>query len=329
MNLGEDQYRHENAISTKKWTAFFAGTLYLGDHTIKGGIDYQRDKIYNLFGRTEHGNYTFYGLSDFAAGNYHEYDLYQPAGGYTLNDVAANWVYSQYSPFLQDTWQVNNSLSIAYGLRMDIPHSDHPPLYNAAFEQAFGYRNNNSLGSKNKVVEPRFSFNYNFNTERMTQLRGGIGLFQTFPPTVWMTNPYQNNGLTVASYQSFNPSDAAFSPDAYNQNIPNSPGSVSGDVDTIAPNFKLPTVWKATSGARSRVAVVGHDRLGRAAAHPGPGRHLLPGDQYRCADVARMAIPFCCRMAAISTGPLPGETAKSAAMPRPTATRRSTRPRPC
>ncbi|MDE3209423.1 MAG: carboxypeptidase regulatory-like domain-containing protein [Pseudomonadota bacterium] len=246
VNLGEDQYRHENAIRTKKWSAFFAGTYYLGDHTIKGGIEYQRDQIYNLFGRTEFGNYTFYGLSNFAAANYNSYYLYQPAPGYTINDVAAKWVYSQYSPFLQDTWQVNNNLSIAYGLRMDIPQSDHAPLYNAAFTQAFGYRNNSSLGSKNRVVEPRFSFNYAFDTQRMTQLRGGVGLFQTFPPTVWMTNPYQNNGLTVASYSSFNPANAAFSPDAYHQNIPNSPGSVSGDVDTISPNFKLPTVWKAT-----------------------------------------------------------------------------------
>ncbi len=246
VNLGEDQYRHENAISTKKWTAFLAGTLYLGDHTIKGGIDYQRTQIYNLFGRTEHGNYTFYGLDNFAKANYDSYFLYQPAPGYTLNDVAANWTYSQFSPFLQDTWQASDNLSVTYGVRVDIPHSDHAPLYNAGFLKAFGYRNNSSLGSSNRVVEPRLSFNYSFNTERMTQLRGGVGLFQTFPPTVWMTNPYQNNGLTVASYQSFNSATTKFSPDAYNQPIPPGAANVSGVVDTIDPNFKLPTVWKAT-----------------------------------------------------------------------------------
>ena len=246
VNLGEDQYRHENAISTKKWSAFLAGTLYLGDHTIKGGIDYQRTQIYNLFGRTQHGSYTFYGLDNFAKGNYDSDFLYQPAPGYTLNDVAANWTYSQFSPFLQDTWQASDNLSITYGVRMDIPHSDHAPLYNADFLQAFGYRNNSSLGSSNRMVEPRFSFNYNFNTERMTQLRGGLGLFQTFPPTVWMTNPYQNNGLTVASYQSFDPATTPFSPDAYHQNIPPGAANVSGVVDTIDPDFKLPSVWKAT-----------------------------------------------------------------------------------
>src|SRR5690349_837796 len=104
VNLGEDQYRHENAISTKKWSAFIAGTYFLGDHTIKGGIDFQRDQIYNLFGRTQHGNYTFYGLTNFANRDYDSYFLYQPAPGYTLNDVAAQWVYSQYSPFIQHSW---------------------------------------------------------------------------------------------------------------------------------------------------------------------------------------------------------------------------------
>ncbi len=247
VNLGEDQYRHYNQINTKKWSLFFAGTLYLGDHTLKGGIDYQRNQIYNLFGRTEFGNYTFRGLSNFAAGNYNSYFLYQPAAGYTLNDVAAQWVYTQYSPFLQDTWQVNNNLSLTYGLRVDIPQADHKPLYNPAFQQAFGYANNNTLGYKNKVVEPRFAFNYSFDTELRTQLRGGVGLFQTFPPTVWMTNPYQNNGLTVTSYSSFDPANAAFSPDPYAQNIPTSAQNPpAGVVDTISPDFKLPTVWKAT-----------------------------------------------------------------------------------
>jgi hypothetical protein len=244
--LGEDQYRHLNSIGTKKLSLFVAGTYYLGDHVIKGGIDYQRNDIYNLFGRTEFGSYTFLSPDAFAAGNYDSYFLYHPAPGYTIDDIAARWTYSQFSPFLQDTWQANDKLSISYGLRVDIPHADSKPLYNAKFEQAFGYPNNTGLGAKNKVIEPRFSFNYDFETERKMQLRGGIGLFQSSPPTVWMTNPYQNNGLTVASYSSFDPSTTPFSADPHSQKIPPGNANVSGVVDTIAPNFKLPTVWKAT-----------------------------------------------------------------------------------
>jgi len=243
--LGENQYRHYNKIDTKKATFFFAGTYYAGNHTIKGGIYAERNKIYNLFGHTEFGAYRFYSIADFANAQYGSYSLYQPAPGYTINDVAAQWTYSQYSPFLQDTWQVNDNLSVQYGVRVDIPKANKKPIYNPMFQQTFGYANNNTLGFKNKVIEPRFSFNYTFDTERMTQLRGGIGLFQTFPPTVWLTNPYQNNGMTQVSYSSYDPSTTPFSPDPFNQPIP--PGGPNGgrmDVDTISSNFKLPTVWK-------------------------------------------------------------------------------------
>jgi outer membrane receptor for ferrienterochelin and colicin len=252
VNLGEDQYRHYNEINTKRWTAFFAGTYYAGDHTIKGGLAFEQDQIYNLFGRTEFGSYTFNSIDDFAAGggNYDSYELYQPAGNRAIGDIAAKWTYRQYSPFLQDTWQVNDNLSVMYGVRVDIPYSDHKPPYNAAAETAFGYPNNYAVGSGNRVVEPRLSFNYNFNTERMMQLRGGVGLFQTNPPTVWMTNPYQNNGLTLVDYKygygSHCDAKPDFSPDAHNQNIDDSAGcAVAGPVDTIAKDFRLPTVWKA------------------------------------------------------------------------------------
>jgi hypothetical protein len=243
--LGEEQYRDYNKIDTKKATFFFAGTYYAGDHTIKGGIYAERTKIYNLFGHTQFGSYVFGSIPDFAAGNYYSYSVYQPAPGYSINDVAATWTYTQYSPFIQDTWQVNDNLSVQYGLRVDIPEANKKPIYNPTFQHVFGYPNNSSLGWKNKVIEPRFSFNYTFDTERMTQLRGGIGLFQTFPPTVWLTNPYQNNGMTNASYSSNDPTATPFSPNPFAQNLP-AGGPTGGrmDVDTISSNFKLPTVWK-------------------------------------------------------------------------------------
>jgi outer membrane receptor protein involved in Fe transport len=244
INLGEEQFRHYNHIDTRKLSFFLAGTYILGDHTIKGGIDYQRNKINNLFGQTEFGQYNFWGISNFLAGNYNKYVLYHPAPGYVLADIAGKWTYSQYSPFLQDTWQVNDKLSVQYGVRVDIPHSSAQPAYNARFAQAFGYPNNYTVGSSNRVVEPRLSFNYLFDSSYKTQLRGGVGLFQTSPPTVWMTNPFQNNGVTLTSYTSFNPASAPFSPDPLNQNIP--AGGGAGSIDTIAKNFRLPTVWKAS-----------------------------------------------------------------------------------
>ncbi len=242
VNLGTERYRHYNHIDTKQVRLFLAGTYYLGDHAIKGGVDYQRNKINNLFGQTEFGQYNFWGLSNFAAGQYSSYLLFHPAPGYTLDDIAGRWTYVQYSPFIQDTWQVNDALSLQYGLRVDIPQTEGRPVYNAAFSQAFGIANNTVLGPGNKVVEPRASFNYQFDTALKTQLRGGLGLFQSTPPIVWLTNPFQNNGVTLLQYYATNPAAVPFSPDPYQQNIP--AGGGAGSVDTLAPDFKLPTVWK-------------------------------------------------------------------------------------
>lgn len=246
--IGEDNNRHENQINTERFSANVAGTFYAGDHIIKGGFDYLRHDVFNLYGRDLHGSYVFESLEDFAAGNYDVYNLRAPAPGFGVEDTAAALVYSQVSPFLQDSWQVTDNLSVTYGVRVNIPKVDEAPEQAPGFEEAFGFRNDYKLGSDNKVVLPRLSFNYMFDTPRYSQLRGGIGAFQSVPPFVWLANPYQNNGgVTALSYRVFDPTDAPFSPDPYNQNIP-STGSPSNQIDVIDPDFKLPTVWKASLG---------------------------------------------------------------------------------
>lgn len=253
VDLGEDQYSDYNQISTKTTSIFSAATLYLGDHTVKGGIDFQQDKIYNLFGRTQFGAYTFWGIDNFEKGIYNQFDLYQPAKGYSLNDVAGKWTLRRYSFFLQDNWQVTERLAVLYGFRVNRYSTNDKPVYNPTFEKAFGFRNDQTIDGST-MVEPRVSFNYAFNTELQTQLRGGVGLFQSNPPTVWMTNPYQNNGMTVATYSIRNSGNLpvgpgtiypGFSPDPFNQNVP-PPSNTQMAVDTVAPNFKLPSVWKSS-----------------------------------------------------------------------------------
>jgi hypothetical protein len=255
--IGEDDNRHENQINTDRISATVAGTYYAGDHTIKGGFDYLRHEVFNLYGKTLHGEYVFDSLEDFEAGNYDRYTIRLPAAGYDVNDTAAAMVYTQISPFIQDTWQVNDNLSFMYGLRINMPRAQTAPEVAPGFEEAFGYSNAYRLSSANTLVLPRAAFNYQFDTERMSQLRGGIGSFQSIPPFVWLANPYQNNGVTAVRYQITDPSLAPFSPDPYNQPLPAgvTPGNlicgedgVTCQVDSLDPDFKLPSVWKISLG---------------------------------------------------------------------------------
>ena len=269
---GEDRFRHENAINSKILTSTFAGSWHLGEHVIKAGFDYQSNKTADLFGQLLHGSYGFYDKNnngtpadEIAAGNYGTYVVNVLPNGVTLGDSAGTWKYTQISPFIQDTWQATERFSLTYGLRIDIPSSDHKPpvaVENTGvpgvtpgapgWESRFGFSSDSSLSGKNTVVEPRIAFNYNFDTERKTQLHGGVGLFQSVPPTVWLSNPYINNGV-VGSKQFTNTTlgNPPFSPDPNNQPGPASvtAGVCGGSggvcqIDTLDPNFKLPTSLK-------------------------------------------------------------------------------------
>ncbi|HEY0179338.1 MAG TPA: carboxypeptidase regulatory-like domain-containing protein [Dokdonella sp.] len=241
--LGEDQYRHYNVLGVKTWNAFFAGNWFLGDHTVKAGFDFQRDEIYNLFGRTEFGSYVFNSIADFQAGNYSSYTLYQPAPGYSLGDIAAKWRLDQWGLFVQDTWQMTPQFSLTYGLRRDLPLTPDRPVYNESFASQFGLSNRGTV-SGHGIWEPRVSFNYTFDTERPTQLRGGIGVSESVTPGVWLSNPFTNNGVTLTSATS---RSGTFNPDPYTQQLP-SGSPPAPEVDLLDKNFKLPTVLKMSLG---------------------------------------------------------------------------------
>jgi len=250
--LGEDTNRHENEIHTKALTATLAGTWYVGDHTLKGGVDYLRQENVDLYGRDLHGVFSFASPEAFAAGSYSSYTRALIPAGLSLSDLGFPMTYTQISPFLQDTWQATDNLSLTYGVRVAMPDTNRaPPSLTGntltEYENVVGYANNSTLDRN--VYEPRFGFNYAFNTERYSQLRGGVGLFQTSPPTVWIFNPYQNNGVTgrVSTNDTGGESFADLITDVENKSTSS---TLSGrpQVDAISPDFKLPTAWKYSLG---------------------------------------------------------------------------------
>ena len=282
--LGTEPPTHANRLNVETWNAYFAGSWYLGDHVVKGGVDYQRDDLYNLFLQQYNGNYEFNGLDDFESGTYNRYQLAVPAPGYSLDNVAAKFTMKQYGFFLQDTWQATDALSVQYGLRYDVPKVSPEPTFNPCFAAApgtlgdlgpCGLRANTAAGSNtasatggygfpntgtidgNSILQPRASFNWALNDTM--QLRGGAGLFVSNTPAVWVGNPFSNNGVAVATYDvgRYNPANpGTFPPFNPNANTQTTPGALTKpglgrsqmSLAIVDPDFKLPTVAKYTLG---------------------------------------------------------------------------------
>src|SRR5690606_19756426 len=198
INLGTERNRHVNVVDTEQLSVFGAGTWYAGDHTIKFGFDYEDNDILNFYGRDVNGVYTFDSLEDYEAGRVDRYDLRAPRPGGSLSDIPAAYNFENLGVFVQDTWAINYNLNLMFGLRVDMPDFGNSPIYNPRIEEIYGYDNSYTLDKE--LWQPRFGFNYTFDTERPTQLRGVVGLFQGGNPNVWLAGPFQNTGLNFDTY---------------------------------------------------------------------------------------------------------------------------------
>ncbi|SDY33862.1 Carboxypeptidase regulatory-like domain-containing protein [Lysobacter sp. yr284] len=247
--LGTESNSQANKLYTKTWNAFGSGTLALGDHNVKFGFDYSNNDVYNLFGPQVYGVYEFWGLDNYQAGRWLKYDVRTPQPGAGIDSVAGAFKYKQYGLFIQDEWFVNNNLTVNFGLRADKPEVNKNPDYNPLVQQVFGYDTRKVLNSK-WLIQPRVGFNYTFDSERPTQLRGGFGLFQGESPQVWLTNAYNTTGLNYIQYSqnlasSENWQNLKFNGDGLNPPIPSRAGSQLQNVNVINPDFEQPSVWKA------------------------------------------------------------------------------------
>ena len=243
--VGTEQNTHANIVESKELSLFGAATWYVGDHTVKFGFDHSDNDLNNFYGRNLNGAYTYRNLQDFLAGKApSNYIVRDPLDGVRSN-VAAAFNLKNTGLFVQDTWAVNYNLSLMAGVRIDMPSYENQGLYNADIHALYGYDNTKLVDSN--LVQPRVGFNYTFDSDRPTQLRGGVGLFGGAAPNVWLAGAYQNTGFNYVEYDprgSANLGLVEFTPDGLNPYIPTA-GAGRQNVDLIEPGTKLPSVWKA------------------------------------------------------------------------------------
>ena len=243
--LGTEVNTHVNIVESKELSLFGAANWYVGDHTVKFGADYQDNDLMNFYGRNLNGSYAFRSLADFIAKKPSSYSVRAPRpNGGSYADVPAEFTLRNLGVFLQDTWAVNYNLSLLFGVRVDMPSFSDQKLYNPLIAQTYGY--DNTYVPDTELVQPRFGFNYTFDSDLPTQLRGGVGLFGGAAPNVWLAGAYGNTGLNYVEYTCNGAKAPVFSPNTQ-PNIPAncSAGNARANVDIIEPGLKLPSVWKA------------------------------------------------------------------------------------
>lgn len=271
--LGADDSRHANKLNYTLTTFKAKADYRLNDHLFTLGVENEAFDVFNLFVQEARGETVFNSIADFRAGRFDEYRYESAAGTNNADDAAAKFGFSQRAFYLQDQWEVDDKLSLTFGLRYDINYSNDTPTFNQNFFDQHGIRNDSNLDGKD-LWQPRFGFNYNVNDN--IKVHGGVGLFSGGNPNVWISNNYSNNGVTQFEFRCRDSSrgrDRCFGllADIDNPNLtdfiyPNGgqpftdiPGQAldavanaagRGPVNAIDPEFELPSEWKYSLGAQ-------------------------------------------------------------------------------
>ncbi|KGE04682.1 TonB-dependent receptor [Pseudohaliea rubra] len=258
--LGGDDSRHANALEYTIDQIVARGRYQLGSHTITGGYERESYDIFNLFYQHVDTEIRFDGIDNFRDG-LADRVYYGNAISNNENDIAEAFEYAINYFYLQDEWQVNDKLTVTYGLRYDYYETDDAPNLNQGFQASYGFGNNETLDGRD-LLQPRFGFNYDFSED--LSFRGGVGLFSGGNPNVWLSNTYSNTNTTAVQAR-------IDGMDLFAQNYVNCEDGVpvcgpgygvpqeiaevvaAGDgsnfeINFLDPDFDIPSEWKYTAG---------------------------------------------------------------------------------
>ncbi len=250
--LGPDRFRQANRLSTHTFNVKAKADYQTGNHLITVGGEKQRLEVFNLFVQRATGLYTFDSITDFQNRVASSLDYGNAPSGIS-EDAAAHFDFSRYSAYIQDEWQVTDSLQVTGGFRYDVFDSHDNPSLNQNFVERHGFANTATLNGRD-LIQPRIGFSWTYDDR--TKVSGGAGLFTGGNPNVWISNSFTNDGIKI---NRFNPSllagldnntngipDYLENVDGFNVN-PAVIGSFvpgNGDVNATDPGFDLPSTWR-------------------------------------------------------------------------------------
>ncbi|MFO7574721.1 MAG: carboxypeptidase regulatory-like domain-containing protein [Bacteroidales bacterium] len=262
MSFGYELFTYNNDVTNKTLTIANNMSITLDNHTITGGVSFDRLFFRNSYIREGTTYYRYDSVDDFITGA-------DPIGfgvtyGYGGNDApGAELTFGFAALYGQDEWVVNPNLKLTYGLRLEMPFyfddmQGNPAI--AALTFADGQKVDvGSWPSPQLLYSPRLGFNWDVRGDRSLQVRGGTGLFTGLLPFVWFTNQPTNSGVIQAPEIGWGPGNAnlvdlALNPDfkafiaSRPDLFPQSPSTLpnNANVAQVGKDFKLPQIWRSS-----------------------------------------------------------------------------------
>lgn len=275
INFGAERFSTANLLDQNIFTLTNDFEWYKGNHTITIGTHNEFYNVGNLFIRNNFGYYQADSLSQFLVEGDPIMSEFERSFSQVDNetgdesDAIADFSMFQVGLYIQDEFQVTDNLRLTGGLRVDVPFfvDDQPenedfnnttiPAIEAAGYDLQGARTGSFIESQ-LLFSPRFGFNWDVYGDQATQVRGGLGVFTSRLPLVWLGGAYNNYGFNIGEVRlnSNDGDEIIFESDINSQ----PPGEVnvnnpepSGQVDLFAEDFRLPQVFKANLAVDQRL----------------------------------------------------------------------------
>jgi outer membrane receptor protein involved in Fe transport len=188
--------------------------IFAGKHVFTVGTNNEIFRFDNLFVQSTEGRYDFPSIEAFVnntvtgSGFRYRQNFALPGGKPTAKFGAA-----QFGAYVQDEYNVTETLRLTAGVRFDLPVYFDNPSYNRRVDSTFAVASTlgaaydvktNRVPKSRLQVSPRIGFNWDVRKNQSLQLRGGVGIFTGRPAYVWLSNQYGNTGVDFATYDTNN-----------------------------------------------------------------------------------------------------------------------------
>ncbi len=266
-SFGYEPFTYNNKLNTDIFQFSDIFTFYKGAHEITAGTQNFIKKFQNGFAPNYNGYFRFNTLADFYASANDPYiSATQPGtqlatqrrlsyastkdGSFPFAEIGA----VELGFFAQDKFRIKPNFTLTYGIRVDVPSFNNKFATNDSLK-TLTFRNGEKIdvGAKpptKPLFSPRAGFNWDVNNDKVTQIRGGAGVFAGPPPFVWISNQAGNNGVQFGSFVAGNAATAnqPFSPDVNAFRPAGGLLSTSYNIAVTDKDFRYPQNFKASLG---------------------------------------------------------------------------------